>query len=131
MDPWHRRARIRAGGREAKVEQHSADYRTVAVFGSMPDAEVARGLLESDGIVAAVHDAAGAAPQAGPPAVVRLLVPARDLDRARRLLAPAPDDGEHDLEAVTPPPELDHTWTVAWLALLVAAAVALVAAFAL
>lgn len=112
------------------VDQHWADYRTVAVFGCLPDAERARGLLESDGIVAAVQDTMD---QALRPDLlcVRLLVPAGDLARARDLLSPeahaepAPEPAPPRLE------ETDTTWTVAWLALLVAAAAALVAAFTL
>jgi len=116
------------------VEQHTSDYRTVAVFGSLPDAERARGLLESDGIFAAVRDAADPGFVAGISPCVRLLVPARDLPRARDLLAPGPVTDVADLvpdPTPDPPPEQDRSWTVGWLALLVAAAVALLAAFAL
>jgi hypothetical protein len=120
-----------APGRVAvQVDQHWADYRTVAVFGSILDAERARGLLESDGIVAAVQDGADEPPR--PDLLcIRLLVPAGDLARARDLLAPEAHR-EHPPEAVVlPPPESDTTWTVAWLALLAAAVAALLAAFTL
>jgi hypothetical protein len=117
------------GEGRSQVEQHSADYRTLAVFGSVPDAERARGLLESDGIVAAVQDAReAAAVRAG---AVKLLVPARDLDRARRLLTPAPGMGDAGEADPDQRPEADPTWTIGWLALLAAALVALVAALAL
>ncbi|MFT3914440.1 MAG: DUF2007 domain-containing protein [Anaeromyxobacteraceae bacterium] len=112
------------------VDQHWADFRTVAVFGSTPDAERARGLLESDGIVAAVQDAVEDAPR---PDVlcIRLLVPASDLARARDLLAPDLEREHHAEPVAAPAPEVDATWTVAWLALLAAALAALLAAFSI
>jgi hypothetical protein len=113
------------------VEQHTSDYRTVAVFGSLPDAERARGLLESDGIFAAVQDAVDPGFVPGITPCVRLLVPARDLPRARDLLAPGPVAELAPDPTPDAPPEQDRVWTVGWLALLVAAAVALLAAFAL
>jgi hypothetical protein len=111
------------------LEEHSADYRTVAVFGSSSDAENARGLLESDGIVAAVREVGGAR-EVGP-AQARLLVPSRDLDRARQVLGPGPEAVQPEADLEAPLPEKDHAWTVGWLALIVAAAVALLALFAL
>ena len=111
------------------VDQHWADYRTVAVYGSVPDAERARGLLESDGIVAAVQD--GAEPPAPDFLCIRLLVPAGDLARARDLLSPESPREPSVEPTPVPPPESDTTWTVAWLALLAAAVAALLAAFTL
>lgn len=75
--------------RVAEAEQHTPDYRTVAVYWTMAEAELARGLLASDGIPVASLDAVDAAllPGTSP---VRLLVPARDLDRSRLLLDSAP-----------------------------------------
>lgn len=108
------------------MEQHWSEYRTVAIFGSVPDAERARGLLESDGIVAAVQAGLEPAPRAE---AVRLLVPAGDLARARDLLAP--DSGAEPAPEPGPAAPLDPTWTIGWLALLVAALVALLASVAL
>lgn len=78
--------------RQADAEQHTPDYRTVAVYWTVAEAELARGLLVADGIPVAFVDAMDAALLPGT-APVRLLVPARDLDRSRLLLdtpAPAP-----------------------------------------
>lgn len=71
--------------RPVHAEQHTPEYRTVAVCWSLPEAELARGLLAADGIPVASLDAVDAALLPGT-APVRLLVPARDLDRARLLL---------------------------------------------
>lgn len=76
-DPWQ------AASREA--EQHTPEYRTVAVYWTVPEAELARGLLASDGIPVAALDTADATLLPGT-APVRLLVPAHDLDRSRLLL---------------------------------------------
>ena len=68
-------------------EQHSPEYRTVAVFGGLADAELVRGMLEADGIAAAVLDGTDAALLPGAGRAVRVLVPTRDLERAREILA--------------------------------------------
>jgi hypothetical protein len=67
------------------ADHHGPEYRTVAVYWTMPEAELARGLLESDGIPVAALDGADATLLPGT-APVRLLVPAHDLDRSRLLL---------------------------------------------
>jgi hypothetical protein len=67
------------------AELHTSEYRTVAVYWTVPEAELARGMLVSDGIPVAFLDGADAAllPGAAP---VRLLVPTSDLERSRLLL---------------------------------------------
>jgi putative signal transducing protein len=105
------------------VEQHSAEYRTVAVFGSLTDAELVRGMLEADGIAAAVLEGTDAALLPGVGRTIRVLVPAHDLPRAREILASptvSPTDVEDDL--VAPVPESGRSWTVGWMVLLIAAA---------
>jgi hypothetical protein len=67
------------------VDHHGPEYRTVAVYWTVTEAELARGLLESDGIPVAALDGADATLLPGT-APVRLLVPADDLDRSRLLL---------------------------------------------
>ena len=67
------------------ADHHGPEYRTVAVYWTVPEAELARGLLESDGIPVAALDGADATLLPGT-APVRLLVPAHDLDRSRLLL---------------------------------------------
>lgn len=63
----------------------------MAVFHRLEEAELARGLLESDGIPVALLDAQMAALGLGPAVGgVRLLVPAWDEARALELLAPPP-----------------------------------------
>jgi hypothetical protein len=109
--------------------QHSPEYRTVAAFGNVAEAELARGVLESDGIPAALLDGLDAALMPGAGWSVRVLVPADDLERARALLGPvepAPDPAE---DLVAPSPRRDGAWTSAWiLALVLGAAAALGAA---
>lgn len=73
--------------RPIDAEIHTSEYRTVAVYWTIPEAELARGLLASDGIPVAALDAVDAALLPGT-APVRLLVPARDLERSRLLLEP-------------------------------------------
>lgn len=81
-----------------------AQYRQVAVYGRLDEAEVARGLLEADGIPAALLDAQMAALGLGPAVGgVRLLVPAWGEDRALALLAPPPP-GAFDEPLATPTP---------------------------
>jgi hypothetical protein len=75
--------RWRAASQDA--DHHGPEYRTVAVYWTVTEAELARGLLESDGIPVAALDGADAALLPGT-APVRLLVPADDLDRSRLLL---------------------------------------------
>jgi hypothetical protein len=102
--------------------EHSPEYRTIAVFGSVADAELVRGLLEADGIVAAVHEGTDAVLLPGAGREVRVLVPSDDLARARELLAtPSPgiDLDDADEPRVSPPPP--RGWSMAWFALLAAA----------
>jgi hypothetical protein len=107
-------------------QQHSPEYRTVAAFANVAEAELARGVLESDGIPAALLDQLDAALLPGAGQSVRVLVPADDLDRARFLLGPAEpavDPGEEPPPAAAGP---DGWWTSTWmLALALAAAAAL------
>ena len=102
--------------------EHSPEYRTIAVFGSVADAEFVRGLLEADGIVAAVHEGTDAVLLPGAGRAVRVLVPSDDLARARELLAtPSPQlDGDEADEprAAVPSP---RGWSMAWFALFAAA----------
>jgi len=63
----------------------------VAVYGRLEEAELARGLLEAEGIPAALLDAHVAALGLGPAVGgVRLLVPAWSAERAVDLLSPPP-----------------------------------------
>lgn len=110
-------------------EQHSPDYRTVAVFWNVAEAELARGLLEADGIGAALLDAADAALLPGAKHV-QVLVPAADLTRAREILAGGPSlepvaDAPGDAPDDAPEP-LTPVWRAAgWIALAVLAATAI------
>jgi hypothetical protein len=106
-------------------QPHSPEYRTVAAFGSVADAELARSVLEADGIPAALLDGLDAALLPGAGQSVRVLVPSEDLDRARDLLGPAEPvavDPAGDL--VAPPPAVDRTWTSTWMAAVVVAVAA-------
>lgn len=94
------------------LDQRS-DYRQVAVFSRLDEAEVARGMLEADGIPAALLDAQVAALGLGPAVGgVRLLVPAWDEARAVELLTQpawspdgaAPTPTPWGLTSPTPPP---------------------------
>jgi hypothetical protein len=68
-----------------------ASYLQVAAFARLDEAEVARGLLESEGIQVALLDTQASAPGLGPAAGgVRVLVPAWDAGRASELLADPP-----------------------------------------
>jgi hypothetical protein len=102
-------------------EQHSPEYRTVAVFGSLADAELVRGMLEADGIAAAVLDGIDAALLPGTGQAVRVLVPASDLCRARDILA-SPGGGlpasEADEDLVPPAPVIVRSPTLVWIAML-------------
>jgi hypothetical protein len=70
------------------AHEERADYLPIAVFARLDEAEVARGLLESEGIPAALLDAQLHGPGLGPAADgVRLLVPAWDEARAKDLLS--------------------------------------------
>jgi hypothetical protein len=96
--------------RVLRLDQH-AQYRQVAVYGRLSEAEVARGVLEADGIPAALLDTQMAGLGLGPAVGgVRLLVPGWAEARAVELLAPpvagpleglAPLPGT--LATVTPP----------------------------
>ncbi len=84
--------------------ENEADYRVIAVFGRLEQAELARGLLESEGIPAALLDAQVASLGLGPAmGGVRLLVPAWDAELAAALLAP-PAVGTVEDHAPTPAP---------------------------
>jgi hypothetical protein len=115
-------------GERGLETEHSPEYRTIAVFGSVADAELARGLLESDGIPVAVLDAMDAALLPGAGRSVRVLVPSGDLSRARELLATSAAPVEDDEVAVLTPQRLARSWALRWLlvALALAALVALV-----
>ncbi len=109
-----------AQSRPLDAEQHTPDYRTVAVFWTVPEAELARGLLAADGIPVASLDAADAALLPGT-APMRLQVPACDLERSRLLLdgsgLPAPA-----VAAVSLPADcLGGAWSKLVLAILVLA----------
>ncbi len=83
-------------------ENTVSDLVTVALFGSVLDAEVARNLLESNGIRAAVFadDAGGMYPPLG--AGVRVVVRQEDATRAREILDSPPaleDEGYGPPEA--------------------------------
>lgn len=115
--------------RLAEAEQHTPDYRTVAVYWTLAEAELARGLLASDGIPVASLDAVDAAllPGTSP---VRLLVPARDLDRSRLLLDGSPPAPAADAVGVPVCGGADAAWcklalVLVGLAVLFAALVAL------
>jgi putative signal transducing protein len=116
-------------------EQHSPEYRTVAVFGSLADAELVRGMLEADGIAAAVLEGTDAALLPGAGRAVRVLVPTRDIARAREILA-SPGEGftaseaDEELELAAPAPQSARSWALCWIALLLVAAL-LATAFAL
>jgi hypothetical protein len=88
-----------------------SEYQQVAVFTRLEEAELARGLLESDGIPAALLDAHVTAllPSVGG---VRLLVPAWSAERAAELLSPPPL-GADDWPAATPTPRPDSLRTLA------------------
>lgn len=103
--------------RPVDAEQHTPEYRTVAVYWTIPEAELASGLLAADGIPVALLDAVDAALLPGT-VPVRLLVPARDLDRSRLLL-----EGSgvpfHAVAAVPAPAnELGAAWSKLVLAIL-------------
>ncbi len=102
--------------------EHSSEYRTVAAFGSVADAELVRGVLEADGIAVAVLDATDAALLPGAGRAVRVLVPAQDLSRARELLASpvltADDEGAPPAAAPV------WTWSLRWILLLAVLALA-------
>lgn len=70
---------------QSVAEDHSSNYRTLAVFWTRAEAELARGVLEADGVPVAFLDAATATLFPGT-APLRLMVPAADLERARLLL---------------------------------------------
>ncbi|ACG74936.1 conserved hypothetical protein [Anaeromyxobacter sp. K] len=98
--------------------QHSSEYRTVAVYWTRAEAELARGMLEADGIPAAFRDGADAALLPGTRAL-RLMVPAMDLDRSRDILAtPEP---AHAAEPPAPAVPARDGWGVTWLVVWIAA----------
>jgi len=81
-----------------------SQYRQVAAYARLEEAEVARGVLESDGIPVALLDAQVAALGLGPAVGgVRVLVPAWDEARAIELLTP-PATGPLDGLTLTPAP---------------------------
>lgn len=109
---------------QQEQQPHSPEYRTVAAFGSLADAELARGVLESDGIPAALLDGLDAALIPGAGRAVRVLVPAEDLDRARDLLGPAEPAAILADDLVAPAPCVDHSWASTWMAAIVIAVAA-------
>lgn len=114
--------RSRAASRDA--DQHGPEYRTVAVYWTVPEAELARGLLASDGIPVAALDGVDAALLPGT-TPVRLLVPAGDLDRARLLLLEARGPASASPDAAASSPQhgciLGAAWSRLALGLLVLA----------
>ena len=108
--------------------EHSPEYRTIAVFGCVADAELARGVLEADGIPVAVLDAADAALLPGAGRAVRVLVPNGDLPRARELLATSASPAEDD-DVAAAPEQVTRSWALRWL--IVALALAAIAALVL
>lgn len=99
------------------MQEHTPDYRTVAVFWTVAEAELARGLLESDGLAPALLDALDAAllPGAGT-AAIQLKVPAAELDRAREILT---GPSLEEPERVEPPRQAPGDaggWALAWIA---------------
>lgn len=111
-------------------EQHSPEYRTVAVFGSLADAELVRGMLEADGIAAAVLDGIDAALLPGAGQAVRVLVPASDLCRAREILASPGGElptSEADEDLVPPAPAIERSPMLVWIAMLLLATLVLTA----
>ncbi|HET8733719.1 MAG TPA: DUF2007 domain-containing protein [Anaeromyxobacteraceae bacterium] len=105
-------------------EQHTAEYRTVAVYWTVPEAELARSLLASDGIPVAAVDTVDAALLPGT-TPVRLLVPADDLDRSRLLLEGRGPAGTQADATASPEAEAapGGAWSRLALALIVAALV--------
>jgi hypothetical protein len=93
---------------EGGLLENGADYGQLAVYARLEEAELARGMLEGDGIPVALLDAQvaglGLASATGG---VRLLVPLWDLDRARELLTTPVLTGEHPV-GPTPTPLPDH-----------------------
>jgi hypothetical protein len=85
-----------------------AEYLQLAVYARVEEAELARGLLEADGIPAALLDTHVASLGLGPAfGGVRLLVPAWSAERAAELLAPPPPGADEDpLATPTPLPGL-------------------------
>lgn len=91
--------------------QHTPEYRTVAVYWTVPEAELARSLLAGDGIPVAAVDTVDATLLPGT-TPVRLLVPADDLDRSRLLLeARGPQIASADAST---PTEVGRTPGSAW-----------------
>jgi hypothetical protein len=83
---------------------NDACYLQVAAFGRLDEAEVARGLLESEGIQVALLDTQAAALGLGPAVGgVRLLVPSWDAGLAADLLA-HPPPAEFEEPGPTPAP---------------------------
>ena len=86
------------------MHDQRAEYRQIAVYHRLEEAEIARGLLDADGIPAALLDAQVAALGLGPAVGgVRLLVPAWAEARAVALLTP-PEGGPPELALATPTP---------------------------
>jgi hypothetical protein len=91
----------------------SVVYRTVACFGRDADAEIVRAQLAAEGIAAAIR---------GEPdpelhlegEVVRVLVPASDLERARALLAPTDPTAPLEVEHAAAFGASPRVWAAAW-----------------
>jgi hypothetical protein len=92
----------------------SVVYRTVACFGGDADAEIVRAQLAAEGIPAAIRG------ESDPELrlegeVVRVLVPASDLDRARALLAPTdPTAARLEVEHAAAFGASPRVWAAAW-----------------
>lgn len=111
------------------MEDHTSNYRTLAVYWKPSEAELARSVLEADGIPVAFLDAASAALLPGT-APLRLLVPAADLERSRLLLG-APDAAPAPPAAPDAAPPAAPAWLGLVLATLGVFALALALALAL
>lgn len=88
---------------EASLD-NGPEYRDVAVFARLDEAEAARGLLAAEGIQVALVDRPAAWGFGANPGAVRLQVPHQDLPRAQGLLAGPPRTEDGALATPTPYP---------------------------
>ena len=91
-------------GSEGGLQLYDAPYQQIAAYARIDEAELARGLLESEGIqVALLDDHAAVMGFGSAGGSVRVLVPAWDAGRATAILAEPPhlDIGD---DSVTPVP---------------------------
>jgi hypothetical protein len=93
---------------------YDAPYQQIAAYARIDEAELARGLLESEGIQVALLDGQIASMVFGPAGgSVRVLVPAWDAGRASAILAHPPRLDQPD-DPVTPVPRpLGSQWITA------------------